>query len=204
MQHLWGEIITNWWQDRKINCHAMKRIVLRYKIGCYFLSLEKILNRRKNGSIYYINHIYSFWWGLLMTMQTASGIDWPYLEVKVYQFQTVFKVASRPKSRVYNLMLYWTIRKFSTYIQLYYSWLICSDFVLICQLSQQHANELTFKIDSPLLVGQMQAQLEVNSICQTYSQEKIVYAYQKQGNKGKLNFLLNYSMLLETGNRKGY
>ena len=38
----------------------MKRIVLRYKIACYFLSLEKKLNRRKKGPIYYINHIYSF------------------------------------------------------------------------------------------------------------------------------------------------
>ena len=52
--------VTNWGQDRKIDCHAMKRIVLRYKIGCYFLSLEKNFNRRKKGPIYYINHIYSF------------------------------------------------------------------------------------------------------------------------------------------------
>ena len=52
--------VTNWWQDRTIDCHAMKRTVLRYKIGCYFLSLGKKLNRRKKGPIYYINHIYSF------------------------------------------------------------------------------------------------------------------------------------------------
>ena len=52
--------LTNWWQDRKIDCRARKRIVLRYKIGCYFLSRENFLNRRKKGPIYYINHIYSF------------------------------------------------------------------------------------------------------------------------------------------------
>ena len=51
--------VTNWWQDRKIDCFAMKIIVLRYKISCHFLSLEKNLNRRKKGPIYYINHIYS-------------------------------------------------------------------------------------------------------------------------------------------------
>ena len=44
--------LTNWWQDKKIDCHAMKWRVLRYKIGCYFSSLEKKnLNRRKKGPI---------------------------------------------------------------------------------------------------------------------------------------------------------
>ena len=37
----------------------MKIIVLRYKIGCYFLSLEQFLNHWKKGPIYHINHIYS-------------------------------------------------------------------------------------------------------------------------------------------------
>ena len=42
MQQLGSEIFKkNSRQDRKIDCHAMKRIVLRYKIGRYFLSVEK-------------------------------------------------------------------------------------------------------------------------------------------------------------------
>ena len=52
--------LTNWWQDRKIDCQATKRIVLRYKIGCYFLSLENKIKSLKKGPIYFLNHIFSF------------------------------------------------------------------------------------------------------------------------------------------------
>ena len=36
-----GKYLSNRWQGMTIYCHATKRIVLRYKIGYYLLSLEK-------------------------------------------------------------------------------------------------------------------------------------------------------------------
>ena len=50
MQQLWGEICNKLVTGQGNDCHAMKRIEIRYKIGCYFLSLEFFLNRQKKGA----------------------------------------------------------------------------------------------------------------------------------------------------------
>ena len=60
MQQLWSEIFNKLvtGQDNWMSCNEKNSFERKDQL--LFLSLEKDLNRRKKGPMYYINHIYSF------------------------------------------------------------------------------------------------------------------------------------------------